>query len=128
MFSELEADEKTFTYATKYLEYYSSEGSPKENLDNQITIQELRWHTRQQPGYTQEEVAAWIVKNGKAFRAYLNTIKLIVLIHSCNSGTAPLTWERFLEIREALNRMKARILDSIFVEDTKPSMLQGCID
>jgi len=60
-------------------------------------------------------IAAWIRDNGKSFRDYLNTVKLIYLIWFCNADRGDtISWEDFCAIGDNLNNIKNTCLDSIY--------------
>ena len=133
MFCQLEDDQKTFEYIRHYIQQWREHRSLG-NTDNRLTAQEIEWHITHLPshpenGERREEMLRWIHQNGKAFRAYLNTIKLVFVVYYCSGNDwKDITWDQFRDIRNKLNHIKDPVLDTIFIENTKPSMLQGCFD
>jgi hypothetical protein len=115
-FCELEKDKKTFEYFKKYLEILNREDGDCFLLDNEIQIKEIYDHLKSN-GYSKddsEEIHKWIQKNGKPFRNYLNTIKIIYVVWHCMGKIwTDITWEEFCSIEDKINEVKQRCLDNI---------------
>jgi hypothetical protein len=61
------------------------------------------------------ETARWIKKNAKAFRDYLNTIKLVYIIWYCsNKKYGIISWEEFCMISDKLMETKEYCLDYFY--------------
>lgn len=115
MFCVLEKDLKTFEYFRRYAECFEN-GTHCMELDNRIQAEELEAHLLSH-GFslsdTQQKLD-WITANGRPFREYLNTIKLVYVM--CKTqGIDPfaVTQEQFLELEDRLNQA-CHCLGSIF--------------
>ena len=115
MFCILENDVKTFGYFNRYIDCFENEARCIE-VDNGIQAEELSEHLRSN-GFSQndtQEKLNWIATNGKPFREYLNTIKLIyVLCRVQEIDPRTVTEEHFRELENKLNMLR-HCLVSIF--------------
>lgn len=115
MFCILEKDIKTFTLFQRYIDCFES-ASSSTAFDNRIQAEELRLHLEINH-LSKSDTAAkleWISTHGKAFREYLNTIKLVFFV--CRvTGTDPrsLDEEGFATLEETVNRER-NCLETIF--------------
>ena len=115
MFCILEHDLKTYQYFQRYIECFEGCGNSLE-FDNRIQAEELSSHLRVN-GFnadnTQEKLN-WIAINGRPFREYINTIKLIYVICKVQ-GIDPhaISQDHFFEIEAKLNEVR-HCLFSIF--------------
>ena len=124
MFCELEIDQKTFDYVSKYVQMWQQNCDADFCcMDQQIQADEIHWHLDQQKlqecDHTGKnlEVLHWVQENGESFRSYLNTIKLVFTVHHCNGGAwTDFTWEEFQHIQQRLNQIKNVCLDTILIE------------
>ncbi len=117
MFSVFEKDKKTFELVQEYIVYLKQRGNDCINIDNKIEMDEIKkWlQLISTDPHDNRAIAAWIKDNGKSFRDYLNTVKLIYLIWFCSRGqTDTISWEDFCAIGEKLNNMENSFLDSIY--------------
>lgn len=117
MFAALEKNRKTFQLVQKYIEHLSRENSSCTKLDNHIEMDEIReWlENISADAHDNEAIALWIRENGKSFRDYLNTVKLIYLVWFCMGNRSDnLSWEEFCAIGDNLNIIKNTCLDSIY--------------
>jgi len=116
-FCVLEKDRKTFHYFKQYVQFLESEHKTCLIVDNEIQAQEIRNHLASN-GFSSDnhqEGINWIKNNGKAFRDYLNSIKIVYLIWKCMGNRwTDITWEEFLELEEKVNSLKPVCLDTIF--------------
>jgi hypothetical protein len=116
-FCELEKDQKTFMYFKKYIELVKQDDNDPSVLDNQFQISEIYEHLRLN-GYSyndSQEIHNWIKKNGKPFRNYLNTIKIVYLVWHCmEKDWEDITWEEFCKLEDKINEVKKICLDKIF--------------
>ena len=115
MFCILENDVKTYGYFNRYIDCFESEKGCIE-IDNRIQAEEMAEHLRSN-GFsandTQEKLN-WIAINGKPFREYLNTIKLIyVLCRVQEIDPRTVGEDKFHELEDKLNRLR-HCLVSIF--------------
>lgn len=122
MFCELEIDQKTFDYVSKYVKLWQQDHEIDFCcLDQQIQADEIHLHLEQACDDScnqQAEVIDWIVANSKNFRTYLNTIKLVFTIHHCSGGAwLDFTWEEFQNIQQRMNEIKDVCLDTILIEN-----------
>jgi hypothetical protein len=112
MFCYLEEDYKTL----EYLKLYFQENTNLLSIDNKIQVKEIQQHLQTHCNYKKDyEIDNWIKENGKKFRDYLNTIKLIYF--SCkilDLKFEDLTWEKFCNLERKVNSCKENILDKIF--------------
>lgn len=115
MFCILEKDIKTFTLFQRYIDCFENDRSSIE-LDNRIQAEELRLHLEMNhlsPGDTSAKLD-WISNHGKAFRDYLNTIKLIYFVcRVTNLDPKTLDEGRFAQLEETVNRERT-CLETIF--------------
>ena len=120
MFCILEKDIKTFTIFQRYIRCFEENGSESAEvsleLDNRIQAEELRVHleiNHLSPNNTAAKLE-WISTHGKAFRDYLNTIKLVYFVCKV-TGVDPrsLNEDGFAALEETVNRERA-CLSSIF--------------
>lgn len=114
-FCILEKDQKTFFYFKTYFEWLDYKNESCYKLDNIIQYEEIKNHLIKN-GYSENDISEankWIEQNGKKFRDYLNTIKMIYI---CNKFTDKndITWEDFCRMSDILNSMKEKCLDTIF--------------
>ncbi len=117
MFSIFVKDRKTFELVQKYIVHLKQNGCNCTNIDNLIEMDEIKnWlKAVSADDHDNEAIANWIKDNGKSFRDYLNTVKLIYLVWFCSGGqTETISWEDFCTIGEKLNNMKNSCLDSIY--------------
>ncbi len=115
MFCILESDVKTYSYFQRYIECFEGSNNSLE-FDNRIQAEELANHLRMN-GFLQDntqEKLNWIAINGRPFREYLNSIKLVYVICKVQ-GIDPhlVSKERFFEIESRLNEVR-HCLFSIF--------------
>ena len=115
MFCLLETDVKTYQYFQRYIECFDGCNNSLE-FDNRIQAEELSRHLLLNgfsPDDTQEKLN-WIAINGRPFREYLNTIKLVYVVCKVQ-GIDPhlVSKEKFFEIESRLNELK-HCLFSIF--------------
>ena len=108
MFCVLEHDLKTYGLFRQYIECFENGGSTLD-IDNKIQAEELAAHLRRN-GYestdTQEKLN-WIANNGKPFREYLNTVKLIYLMCKVTDiDVHRVSPEDFVRLEEKLNGMR----------------------
>jgi hypothetical protein len=111
----LEKDMKNYDYFQRYAR---STGTQKEffQIDNQIQAEEIHIHLKRH-GYTCGdcgEVVEWVNKNGKTFRDFLNTNKIIYLVFK-SSGHAmeKITLTEFFEKEEEINKKNKDCLEAI---------------
>ena len=117
MFSVLEKNKKTFEIVQKYIVYLKQNDCSCTNIDNIIEMDTIKDWLKDISADDHDNMAisAWIKQNGKSFRDYLNTIKLIYLIWFCTRGQSEtITWEDFCSIGDNLNHKKNTCLDSIY--------------
>jgi len=115
MFCVLEKDLKTFEYFKRYTDCFEDMKGCID-IDNRIQAEEMEEHLKSH-GYessnTQEKLA-WVANNGKPFREYLNTIKLVyVLCKAEGLNPKTLSLDHFTQLEERLNSLK-HCLASIF--------------
>lgn len=115
MFCILEKDTKTFTLFQRYILCFEHGHSSLE-LDNSIQAEELRLHLEMN-GLGADNTAAkldWISTHGKAFRDYLNTIKLVYFVCKVsNMDPRTMTEGEFASLEERVNLERA-CLSTIF--------------
>ncbi len=117
MFSMMVKDKKTFELLKKYIIFL--EYSKKEciSLDNKIEHDEICDYMLSN-GYNNHdniEIIDWIKNNGKSFRDYLNTIKLIYIIWHCNDTCFDsISWEEFCVLSDRLNETMDSCLETIY--------------
>lgn len=115
MFCILENDLKTYEYFGRYIDCFEKQKNCTET-DNRIQAEELAEHLRRN-GISErdtQEKLNWVAANGKPFREYLNTIKLIYVL--CRvQGIDPrgVSESQFHELENKLNDMR-HCLGSIF--------------
>jgi len=117
MFSILEKNKKTFELVQKYIAHLEQRGCTCINLDNNIEMEEIKSWLRNNSAddHDNAAIAEWIQRNGKTFRDYLNSVKLIYLIWFCSRDKSEtISWEDFCIIGDNLNHMKNSCLDSIY--------------
>jgi len=117
MFAVLEKNKKTFLLVQKYINHLTENSCSCINLDNHIQMEEIRLWLEKISADDRDNraVSEWIRQNGKSFRDYLNTIKLIYTIWFCSRDhSRPLSWEEFCAIGDNLNILKDTCLDSIY--------------
>jgi len=115
MFCLLENDVKTYNYFLRYIECFEGSGNSLE-FDNRIQAEEMARHLSDNgfaPDDTQEKLN-WIAINGRPFREYLNTIKLVYVVCKVQGIDPQLVdQDRFFEIEGKLNELR-HCLFSIF--------------
>lgn len=117
MFSVLEKNRKTYLLVQKYIMYLRKNNCTCTNLDNHIEMDEIKTWLREisADDHDNGAIADWIRENGKSFRNYLNTVKLIYMIWVCTPGRREtISWEDFCLIGDNLNNIKNSCLDSIY--------------
>lgn len=117
MFSVMEKNRKTFELVRRYIVYLKENNCTCTSLDNHIEMVEIKnWLKKvSAEDHDNEAIANWIRDNGKSFRDYLNTVKLIYLIWFCTgSHKETISWEDFCKIGDNLNNIKNTCLDSIY--------------
>ncbi len=117
MFSVLEKNRKTYEMVRKYISHLKEKNCTCTNLDNHIEMDEIRNWLKEisAEDHDNEAIALWIRDNGKSFRDYLNTVKLIYLIWFCSADHREnISWEDFCTIGDNLNNIKYTCLDSIY--------------
>lgn len=111
----LEADRKTFDYANLYAECFDKNESCMD-LDNRIQAGEIASHLSNN-GISHLDQGAkidWIMKHGREFRQYLNTIKLIYVVWTASGRSwDEMSFEEFREIEARINGIKETCLDSM---------------
>jgi hypothetical protein len=114
-FCYLENDPKNYDYFMRYAKGVKTRMSFF-NIDNQIQIEEIQKHLEDN-GYQKNDQQAtikWVQDHAKAFRKYLNTIKIIYLTLACSDKNMHnITLEEFFEQEKKLNNRKAYCLDTI---------------
>lgn len=115
LFCELEKDKKTFEYIKKYIQAFTN-NEDSVIIDNEIQINEIHEHLLRNglAFNNREEIIKWIKKNGKPFRNYLNSIKIIYLVWHClGNDWNDITWDEFCKIEDNINSVKEKLLDKI---------------
>jgi hypothetical protein len=114
LFCKLEKDEKTFTYLKKYIHDISIKDSVK--IDNDIQMKEIQIHCKLNGISVHDcnEITKWVTENGKQFRNYLNSIKIVYLVWHClGHDWEDITWDEFCFLEDRINSVKNIILDKI---------------
>ena len=117
MFSVLEKNNKTYQLVQKYIMYLRENNCSCINLDNHIEMDEIKNWLKEisADDHDNSAISEWIRNNGKSFRDYLNTVKLIYLIWFCHTDRGDtISWEDFCAIGDNLNNIKNTCLDSIY--------------
>jgi hypothetical protein len=119
-FSELEKDEKTFSYVKEYASQWRADHHLSfAKIDMNIQMREIAMHLflNGKGPKNDIEVLTWIQNYGPTFRAYLNSIKLIFLTWHCmGHDFEDITWEDFCLLRDRISEVKDVCVDSIVVE------------
>ena len=115
MFCILEKDEKTYRYLQMVIAIIREkkiESLPK--LDNILQTHEIKNHLNlnRLPENDREEMMKWILRHGKGFRDYLNTIKVAAMMWSWAEEKKELSWEAFCRLVDRLDSTK-ECLDAI---------------
>jgi hypothetical protein len=118
-FCELEKDEKTFNYISKYIIWYNTQLNSKDflQLDSRIQADEIKHHLENN-NYDDKnyEILQWIKSYSKKFRIYLNTIKIVFTIWYCSGHTELMSWDEFCSIVDRIDELKYSCLDEIMVK------------
>ncbi|MBI9100056.1 MAG: hypothetical protein JEY91_16360 [Spirochaetaceae bacterium] len=117
MFSVMEKNRKTYQLVQKYIDHLSENNCSCTNLDNHIEMDEIKKWLKEisADDHDNAAIAEWIKNNGKSFRTYLNTVKLIYMIWFCTTDRREtISWEDFCSIGDNLNNIKNTCLDSIY--------------
>lgn len=114
MFCILEDDEKTFCLLKKFITCFKQQ---KDILNLEINLQtkEIKEHLYNN-GINEndtDEKIKWVNKYGKAFRDYLNTIKIASLIWITNNYKKEFTKKEFQILLKNINDNKDSCLDTI---------------
>jgi hypothetical protein len=126
LFCKIEKDDKTYKYLKDYLNFLSNPAKENNNilfLDNKIQHEELNMHLYyheidpcKESKEKECELESWIQNNGKPFRQYLSSIKLLALI-SYSKGFKKgldLDFKSFTELCDNFNNLKELLIDHIF--------------
>jgi len=114
-FCELKKDEKTFTYLKRYIHELSLENSVK--IDNEFQKKEIEIHCQLNGISIHDcnEISKWVTENGKPFRNYLNSIKIVYLVWHCmGHDWEDITWKEFCLLEDKINSVKDTVLDKIY--------------
>ncbi len=128
LFCKLEKDEKTHRYLQTYLDFISQNRDTQTDhsilgLDNIIQKDELITHLSvchidpyKESEERMREAIEWINKNGKAFRQYLSSIKLLACLAYSKGYRVgnDITTDVFHNICEEINELKGVLIDYIF--------------
>jgi len=115
MFCLLEKDEKTYRYLKMVIEHVRGNRDVSLlKLDNALQTGEIRTHLylNRFPEDDRDEMMNWILRHGKGFRAYLNTIKVAAMMWSWAEETKELSLEDFCRLVDRLDSTKV-LLDAI---------------
>lgn len=108
MICKIEHDEKTFNYFKEYLQFLENYNSTSLILDNRIQYKEILIHLERN-GFNKnsdDEVFNWIKNNGKKFRLYLDTLKIIYIIWKClDKNLEDLNWNDFSKLTDKINSL-----------------------
>ncbi|MDA3809143.1 MAG: hypothetical protein PF518_02320 [Spirochaetaceae bacterium] len=113
----MEKNKKTFDLVQKYIVHLEKNNHSCIYLDNNIEMDEIKNWLKgiSADDHDNNAIANWIKQNGKSFRNYLNTIKLVYLIWFCSGHqSCQMSWEDFCTIGDNLNNIKNTCLDSIY--------------
>ncbi len=130
LFSNLDPDNKTYSYLKEYLDFLSRSGNYANkksgnilSVDNEIQSREIRDHlTRHNIDPDRDtpeknnEVEKWIKENAKPFRMYLSSIKILAS-YSYTKGfiySATLNFDDFQALCRDFNYLKDILIDHIF--------------
>jgi len=108
MFCILEKDLKTYAYFRRYVACFENRDSCLE-VDNHIQAEELAEHIHRNSLHHEDTPAKlhWISCHGKAFREYLNTIKLVYVLCKANGkDPAALSESEFAQLEDAINQQR----------------------
>ena len=117
MFTVMEKNKKTYELVQKYINHLQENNCSFTDLDNHIEMDEIKNWLKEISADDHDNIAIanWIKNNGKSFRDYLNTVKLIYLVWFCTyDHRVNISWEDFCSIGDNLNNMKNTCLDSIY--------------
>lgn len=115
-FCTIENDSKSLDIVKLYQRRTMQALSENEQLsillltDNEIQKQEIEVHlylNGVHPDFSENEKLNWILKYGKSFRTYLNTLKILFLLFRVqNLDVEQMSFEEFCRRKEDLNRHK----------------------
>ena len=114
-FCYIENDSKTKEYVKLTIEALKSNKSLL-TTDNLIQAHEIERHCECNSDWDKNKLMCeWVINNGKGFRSYLNTIKLLSLfIMVENIDIDNLDLKQFEELRNKING-HGNLLDCIFI-------------
>ena len=129
-FCRIESDQKTYDYLSQYLDFlselicdekYKKNGNPFLLLDNKIQEYEIQQHLTNhgmdcnQTNIANNEIISWINQNGKPFRSYISSIKMLAIM-AFSKGISKgemLNQEMFYKLCKIYNQLKDKILNHL---------------
>ena len=129
-FCRIESDQKTFDYLSQYLDFlseliydknYIKNGNPFLLLDNKIQEFEIQQHLNNhgmdcnQTNIANNEIISWINQNGKPFRSYISSIKMLAIM-AFSKGILKgemLNQDMFQKLCDIYNQLKDKILNHL---------------
>lgn len=111
-----EKDKKNYEYFMSYLKSIRNK-SELQAIDNRLQLKEIQEHVcRCNADDPNCASIKWIEENGKKFRNYLNTLKIVGILYHLTGGKEDIysiTFEEFKILEGKLNQFKD-CLDTIF--------------